>query len=142
MTYAPTEFQRTIYELLSQDTALAALLGTTVGGVQKVFDFVPQDEPFQYIIMDFDPWTNRSNETWRGWQCQFALEVWYREPKRGKLGVQQIQARLDELLHNTRPCIDGWNIIALNLVEASIEPQQDTVTQRGLQRFNLLIGEN
>ncbi len=122
--------------------AITEVITTLVVGTQKIFDHIPDNEPWPYVHMNFDPWTERSNETWRGWETDFETSTWYRAPGRGKAGVQAIQKRIDELIHHTQPCIEGWNIVALTAVDVSVEVDVDNVTLNGLQRFKLLIGEN
>jgi hypothetical protein len=110
-------------------------------GVQKVFDFVPDNTPYPYIVLQVLPWTDRGSHTYEGWACEFQLATWYRAPSRGNLQVQTIQKRIDELLHRVDLCIEGWNSISLRRTFVDILTEDDNVTKQGLQRFNLLIGE-
>lgn len=136
-TYAPTETQKTVYEVLSNDAALTLLLG----GAGKVFDHVPQNTEYPYISMNIKPWNDRGNHDYEGLETNFQINVWYSENGRGDLKVQQIQKRIDELLHNTNICIEGWNIISLRRVTIDILNEPDGVTKHGVQIYKLLIGE-
>jgi hypothetical protein len=141
-TWAPQELQKVLYTLLSEDADLCALLGTTIGGDQKIFDFVPDNQPYPYVTFFNLPWSNRDNHTWDGWATEFELDVWYRGDARGNKPVQLIQKRIDELLHDASPCIDGWNVVVLkrSFVNIQTDPT-DNVTKQGIQRFKLFIGE-
>lgn len=142
MTWAPKETQKAIFDLLSNDAALATLLGTTVGGAQKIFDHVPDNSPYPYVTMRIKPMTDRSNEDWDGVLLQLTLEVWHQYPGLGDLAVQQIQERLDQLMNNNNTvCIDGWNIVSNRRNTANILDEPDGRTKHGIQSFNLLLGE-
>lgn len=114
----------------------------TTTGVQKVFDFVPDNTPYPYLVMQILPWTDRGSHTYEGFACEFQITTWYRKDNsRGNLPVQNIQKRIDELLHKTDPCIEGWNIISIRRTFVDILTDDDNVTKQGIQRFNLLTGE-
>lgn len=136
MTWAPQETQKTIYEVLTLDAPLMAL-------VSGVFDSasVPQGQAFPYITIGETPMTDRSNHTTRGFAAEMTIHVWYQENGRGRKKVQDIQKEIDRLLHAQNVCIDGWNIISLRAIFTDVIIDIDNVTLHGIQRFNLLIGE-
>jgi hypothetical protein len=136
LPWAPTEAQKAVFSVLSADATLVNLLGAN-----KVFDHVPDNTPYPYVVLQVLPWTDRGNHTYEGWACEFQLTVWYRATGRGNLGVQTIQKRIDELLHRVDLCIEGWNSVGLRRTFVDIITDDDNVTKQGIQRFNLLIGE-
>lgn len=141
MLFAPQSTQKTIYEILSTDAALQTLIGGTVGD-PKIYDFVPDNKVFPFITIGEGPWTDRGNHTTEGLQTDFVVNVWYRAPGRGRLKVQEIQKRIDELMHKSDPCIEDFNVIVLRrkLIDILIDP--DNVTLHGVQTFKLMIGES
>lgn len=138
MTWAPTESQKTIFTLLSTDSALITLLGSA-----KVYDAfaVPQDIEYPYVTINLNPMNDRGNHTDEGVAFEPQINVWHRSPERGALKVQQIQKRIDELVHNQDICIEGWNIIVCRRTLVNILPEPDGVTLHGIQRFKLWLGE-
>ena len=136
MTWAPQQTQITIYDVLSADPTLSAL-------VQGVFDStnVPQGQTFPYITIGEATFQDRSSHTHRGWTAELTIHVWDQSENRGRKKVQSIQAEIDRLLHTVNICIDGWNIINFRQVFAEVIVDADNVTMHGIQRFNLLIGE-
>lgn len=136
MTWAPKEIQKTVYEVLTGDATLMAL-------ISGVFDStaVNQDQAFPFVTIGEFPLTDRSNHTWRGWQSDMVIHVWYQDPGRGRKKVQEIQAEIDRLLHMQDICIDGWNIVNLRLSFVDVIVDSDNVTLHGIQKFNLLLGE-
>lgn len=139
MTWAPKETQITVFELLSTDSALQTLLGGVVGDT-KIYDTVPDNKAYPYVVLHILPWTDRGNHTLEGLDSEFQINVWTQE--RGNLQVQNIQNRIDELLHKAEPCIDGWNITGLRRSFIDIVMQEDNITRQGIQRFHLMIGES
>lgn len=136
MSWAPTELQISVYNVLSNDSALTTLLG----GAGKIFDHVPDSSPYPYVKMAVKPLTDRGNESWDGVNVEVKLSVWYQAAGLGDLKVQQIQKRIDELLHNVSISINGWNIIAGRRKSVDIMDQPDGRTKHGLQLFNYLLG--
>ena len=137
MTWAPLEAQKTIYTTLETDTSLRTLLG----GAAKVFDHVPDNTAYPYVVISQMPFQDRGNHTSEGLQSEFQVTVWYRAPGRGNKGVQDIQKRIDELLHLQELCIDGWNTLLCRRSIIDILTDDDNVTKQGIQRFRLLLGE-
>lgn len=134
-TWAPTETQKTIYDLLVNDTDLITLLGEG-----NVFDNVPQNHPYPYISLQLKPWSNRANTTWDGLDASLQINVWARVD--GDLFVQSVQKRIDELLNNIDICVEGWDVISLRRTLIDIFQDPDGVTLHGVQTFNLKLGEN
>ena len=137
MTWAPRELQKTLWDILHLDATIISL------GVTGVFDStsVPEEQPFPFITVGDNPMDNRSNHTNRGWSSSVTIHVWYQEAGRGRKKVQEIQARIDELLNTVDICVDGWNIVNLRAQFVDVIVDIDNVTLHGIQIFNLLLGE-
>lgn len=140
MTWPVTETQKTIYQTLANDSILQALLGTTPAN-PKIFDHVPDSKSYPYIKIAIKPMQDRGNHDWEGVQFQYQIDVWNQGVNQGDLKVQQIQARVDELLHKQDICIDGWNIIVHRRSTIDILDEPDGRTKHGVQIFNLFLGE-
>lgn len=148
-TWAPQEVQKEIYLLLSNDDDMIDLLGGDSGTddtTDKIFDYVPDNEDTPYVVLKILPWLDRGNHSFDGMECEFQISVWYQpgegnNTNRGNKPVQEIQERIDALLHKTELCVDGWNSLQLRRSYIDIETQDDNVTKHGIQRFTLMIGE-
>lgn len=138
MLFAPQSTQKTIFETLNNDSALQTLLG----GANKVFDRVPDNQPFPFITIGDGVWNNRDNESTDGLGVDLVINTWYREPGLGRLKVQEIQKRIDELIHRKEPCIEAWNIVSLSRGTINIILDPDNMTLHGIQTFKLMIGES
>ena len=140
MTWAPQETQKVFFEILSQDAALQSLLQGTPQDT-KIYDRVPQEKAFPFVTIGDMVWDDRGNHTWDGWKGILTINVWYREPSAGRKQVQNMQKRIDELIHKQEPCIDGWNVVSLRRASANILLDPDNITLHGIQKYNLLLGE-
>ena len=144
-TWGPGETQQTIYEVLSTDETLQDLIGglghKTIPGDSKIYDRVPNEKNYPYITIGDIQWADRGNHTWEGWRAVLTVNVWYRDPGAARKAVQAIQKRIDELIHKTEPCIEGWNIVGLRRSTSNIIIEPDNITLHGIQKFNLMIGE-
>jgi hypothetical protein len=139
MTWAPRETQKTIYETLSQDSALQILLGTTTAN-PKVYDHIPDNLPFPYVKIAIKPMSDRANEEWDGVSFQYQIDVWVQGVNQGDLKVQQIQERIDQLLHASNICVDGWNVISHRRTTVDILDEPDGRTKHGVQIYKLFLG--
>lgn len=139
MTWAQTELQKTIYTTLSSDAALQTLLGTTPAA-PKVYDSVPDQKSYPYVTMQIKPMSDRGNHDWEGVGLNYQINVWYQAPGQGDLKVQQIQARIDELLHKQDICVEGWNIIVHRRSTVDILDEPDGRTKHGVQIFKIFLG--
>jgi hypothetical protein len=146
-SFAPQETQIAVYEALTADSALMVLLGTTVAGTQKVFDFVKQASGYPFITLQINPWEDRGNYTHEGMQAVLTVHVWYQSGANSLTGtgnkqVQLIQKRIDELLHKRHLVVAGWSTLVArrSLIDILVEP--DNVTRHGIQQFKLFLGGN
>jgi len=145
MSWAPQQVQIKIYSTLTADSALMVLLGTTVGGTQKVFDFVPDNQAFPFLVMEINPWQDRGSHTTEGFEAELWVHTWYQPgvgsfTGRGNKQVQLIQSRVDELLHLQELTFTGWNNLLLRRSTVDIITDPDNVTKHGIQKFKLLVG--
>lgn len=141
MTWATTEAQKTIYFTLANDAVLQGLLGAS-NEDSKIYDHVPDEAVFPFVKLSIKPMSDRGNHDWEGVSIPYQIDVWYRAPGQGDLMVQQIQERIDFLLHNKDICIDGWSIIVHRRSTVNILDEPDGRTKHGIQIFNLLLGGN
>lgn len=107
----------------------------------SVFDHVPDMKIYPYIKITGFLLSDRGNEDWDGVTINYQISVWHRGINLGNLKVQDVQARVDALLHRTELCIVGVNIVAHNRVTTQILPEDDGRTLHGVQIFSVSIGE-
>lgn len=145
MTWAPQETQISIYNLFANDGSLSVLLNPDGGTTSKIFDHVPDGQPFPFISMDITPFRDRGSYTNEGWLGEIWIHSWYQAGQNsvtglGKKQVQLIQARVDRLLHNTYLAISGWRNLNLRRAMVNVMQDPDNVTMHGIQQFKIMLG--
>ncbi len=136
MSLPLSAMQKTIFDVLSGDATLTGLLGAN-----KILDRVPDTKAYPYVTIGDISTSDRGNHTWDGILSTLIINVWSREPGRGRKDMQAIQTRIDQLLHKQDVCIEDWNIVSFRRVNCNIVVEADNVTYHGVQSFNLLLGE-
>lgn len=146
--WAPSDVQIAVYNHLASDDTIITLLGENSASVNlsnKVFDHVPQDTAYPFVVVQINPWEDRGSYTKEGLEATLSIHVWYRPgitsvTGRGDKQVQAIQKRIDEILHANQIPISGWKnlIFRRALIDILVEP--DNVTRHGIQQFKLLLG--
>ena len=141
MTFAPQEIQKTLYTVLSTDSALQTLLG---GGAsdKKVYDRVPQEQTFPFVTIGEIMNVDRGSHNTEGYSNTITIHVWDQGLNAGRKQVQTIQKRIDELLHNQEPSISGWDVVCFRRSSSNVLIDPDNITFHGVQIFNLLTGEH
>lgn len=146
MTWAPTETQSAIFNILRNDGSLSTLLGQDTT-VSKVFDHVPQSTAYPFVVLQINPWEDRGNYTGEGLKALVTIHCWYQPGASGYTGrgdkpLQLIQKRIDELLHKSQIAISGWRNLIFRRATINILVEPDNVTRHGVQQFNILLGGN
>lgn len=129
---AMLELQKAIVEALTGDVTLMAL-------VEGVYNHVPQDSAFPYIVVGEATSSDYSTMTTQAEEITSTVLVFSRA--RGSKQSLEIMARLRELLHNAALALDGCTLIFQRFQEASITQTEDTNTWQGTVEFKALIEE-
>ena len=79
MAYHSFDLQTSLYNLLSGDSALDTLIGNN-----KIFDNVPQNTSYPYVILSNESAQNTGTKTLDGNEYSIDVEVWsqYRGKKK------------------------------------------------------------
>ncbi len=133
--------QKRIFEILSADAALDALLGDN-----KIFDFVPQDAAYPYVKIGIASYNDLESTTTSGFTGDIQIDVWTGEPDIGTAKGHEIMTRIRDLLHNT----DIWDItdlenycmINFREVFRQVVAEPDSATYHGVMRFDMTLGGN
>jgi hypothetical protein len=132
VTWAPSEYQKRVYEILTGDANLMAL-------VTGVFDNVPQGQAFPYIKIGDDEFSDRGSHTTEGWSADLMIHVWAQGP--GRKSVHTVMSHIDRLLHNKDLTAPGWTEVSFRRDFSTVFVEDDHVTYHGVIRFKLLTGE-
>jgi hypothetical protein len=128
MAHASAELQTSIYQTLSADPGLLALLGGP-----KIFDHVPERAAFPYLTLGRTTVVDWSTGTEDGSEHILTLHVWAKGG--GKQATYQIMDQVSTRLHDQHLSLDRHRLVNLQLqfAEARLEP--DSATYHGILRF-------
>lgn len=129
--------QRAIRTLLRNDAALTAL----TGAAQRVFDGVPDDQPYPYITFgdhSGEPWDAFGQD---GQESRITMFVW--SQARGYEEVLAIAERVNELLHQHQLVLTsgGLTTVSLRLEMMDTMREPDGRTRRAILRYHLFTQE-
>jgi hypothetical protein len=144
--FAPADLQTAVYKVLVEDVQLAQLLGAYTAPVppavdpiiiQKVFDFVPDNEAYPFITIQILPGQDRGSHTTEGFEFDIQVSVWTSDNNAGNKRVYAIQKRIDYLLHKNRfSMTENYSVMCRRtLVDILKDP--DNITRQGVQRFRV-----
>lgn len=120
--------QKAIFQTLTGDAALVALIGGT-----RLYDNAPQSPAFPYLTFALSETRDWDTGTEPGDEHLLTLHVWSRDKGRGE--AHAIMDRIRTLLHDQTPGLDGHRCVNLRheFSEARREPDGDTM--RGITRY-------
>jgi hypothetical protein len=122
--------QKSVYETLSGDSALMAL-------VSGVFDRPPQGTEFPYITLGEASGNDWSAAGVNGMQYLLALQIWSREGGRKQAAL--IRERVYTLLHQADLSVEGQTLVLLRFVSSAIALLDDGYTYHGAMGFQALL---
>jgi hypothetical protein len=128
MTWA---LQQAVYAALAADAGVAALAGA------RIYDAVPREAAFPYLVIGDGSEADWSTKTDRGSAVTLIIRAWSR-------GAGQKEAR--QLAEAVRACLDGatlalgsGTLIAWNYLNTTQARDSDGVTRRADIRYRALI---
>ena len=122
--------QKSIYETLTSDTTLMAL-------VSGVFDRTPQGTAFPYVMLGESAGSDWSTKTTNGMEQNVILHVWSRQG--GRTEAANIMARIHTLLHHANLNVDGQTLVLIQFTGSNITLENDGFTYQGIMRFQALL---
>lgn len=125
--------QKAIYEKLTASSSLMA-------SVNGIFDQVPQDTAFPFIVIGNARATNLSNLAKGGIEHRITLNIFSREA--GKKQVADIMGILEDLLHNNSITVDGQTCVAMEFISNSIQLENDGWTYQGIIELRIILYSN
>jgi hypothetical protein len=133
--HAELPLQTRLFEILSGDATLAELIGA-----DRVFDFVPENEPYPYITigdMESRDWGSHTHD---GFEFDAHIHTWTKAS--GRKQALEIMARVYQLLHNLDISITDFPTITCREADRRIPLDPDGRTYHGIQRFRIVLGGN
>jgi len=136
-THPQILLQIKIFDLLRLDATLIALLAN---GAKSVFDNVPENPDFPYIVIGDDTFSDWSAHDFSGFVGTATIRVW--SQKSGRKECKGIQNRIYTLLQRVKLGLVGFADIQFRLGAQNIIKDPDGKTHQGIQTFNFTLGGN
>lgn len=134
------ELRIALVAALKAHAGLSALLATDpVDDSPAVFDHVPQDATFPYVVVGEPVGTDHDTDDTLGWDAEVTIHQWSRF--RGFEEVEAIQRQTDEAINRAEPVVVDARIVTLHRVSVDGVLDDDGLTRHGIHRFRAIIDE-
>lgn len=110
---------------------------TLMGLVEGVYDDVPQDAAYPYIVVGEETTLNAGTKTLDGLEYTLTIHVWSRY--RGLKETKQIMERIYALLHTYDLAVTGASLVNLRQEFSSTFVDADGLTRHGVIRFRAMV---
>ena len=129
MSAASWALQQAIFATLASSDAVK----DAVGDPPRVFDAVPRDSAFPYIVVGDDAETNWDTATDAGCEHNLSIHVWSRAGgrKECKLAAEAVR----DALHGASLALTGHTLVDLRYLSTDFARETDGETFRATVRF-------
>jgi len=136
--------QQTVHEVLVADAALQVWLGVP----PRVYDHVPADAVYPYLVIGEIAGRPFDSKTSQGMRLTLTLHVWDGADEasgptapghRGAGRLRQIMARLVSLLDRAALDVSGHQLVRLHFEGSETSGEGDGLLRHGTQRFHALV---
>jgi hypothetical protein len=128
MASAGWDLQKSVYTTLQASASLAALLGG-----KRIYDAVPQDAVFPYVIIDQMQIRDWSTGTEKGFEHVVLLHVWSHHE--GKREICEIGDALRGVLDGAELPLDEHRLVNLSHQYSDLKRDDDGKAYHGIVRF-------
>ncbi|MGB3500330.1 MAG: DUF3168 domain-containing protein [Mesorhizobium sp.] len=126
------ELQKAIFEALSSDAPLLALLGG-----QKVFDAAPPNVTYPYVSFGRTSMFDWSTGTEIGTEQLFTLHVWSKT--RGKNETLEIMAAIQHVLDRGDLAVDHFALVNMTMEFSEARFDDDLLVHHGMVRYRAVL---
>lgn len=124
------ELQKAAFTVLDGDATLSGL-------VTGVYDQVPQDTSFPFVVIESIGSSGKSTKTEEVIQAIVSIAVYSRY--RGKKEVWEILNEVKRIMHNNLLSMTGCTMVINKYQRSGAQILSDGLTQRGFVEFNCVI---
>ncbi len=124
--------QQALHAALTGDAELQAFLGNPA----RVFDQVPQDSDFPYLVIGEDTTGAFDTKTEDGMEHRLTIHSWSRY--RGLKETKQLMAAVAAALDGASLSVSGHDLVLIRQEFGATFLDPDGLTRHGVQRFRAL----
>jgi hypothetical protein len=132
MSFHSFDIQSAIYTILNGDSTLDGIVGNN-----KIFDNVPQDTAYPYVVIGNINVVNRGTKSLDGNDYNLDIDVW--STYRGKKEISEAMERIYELLHDTTYSVSGASFVNSQVRSTITLVENDGLTRHGVLTLSVIV---
>ncbi len=126
---AQSGVQAAVYGALVADVGVSAFVGA------RVYDHVPADVVFPYVVIGETEAAPFDDKTKSGMLQEFGVHTWSRA--RGATEAKDIMAAVSAALHRVGLSVAGHELAWIRFTESELKLEDDGLTRHGMQTFEV-----
>lgn len=132
MSFHSFDVQSALYSRLNGDSTLDGIIGDN-----KIFDNVPQDTSYPYVVLGNFNIANRGTKTLDGNEYFLDIDVW--STYRGKKEISEAMERIYELLHDATYSVSGADMVISQVRNVITLVENDGITRHGVLTLSVIV---
>tara|TARA_R100000995_G_scaffold61426_1_gene31321 strand:+ start:1521 stop:1928 length:408 start_codon:yes stop_codon:yes gene_type:complete len=132
MSFHSFDLQTILYSTLNGDSTLDGIVGNN-----KIFDNVPQDTGYPYVVIGNINVINRGTKNLDGNEYNIDIDVW--SEYRGKKEISNAMERIYELLHDTTYSVSGADMVVSQVRNTITLVENNGITRHGVLSLNVIV---
>ena len=132
MSFHSFDLQSILYSTLNGDSTLDGIVGNN-----RIFDNVPQDTDYPYVVIGNINVINRGTKSLDGNEYNVDIDVW--STYRGKKEISEAMERIYELLHDTTYTVSGANMVISQVRNTITLVENDGITRHGVLSLSVIV---
>ena len=126
-----------------QKAIFTALDGNVTGidsASVSVYDDVPENTPYPYVILGEETSANSGTKSLDAIEHTLTIHVW--SQYRGRREIKEIMQSVYSLLHNTAITVTGASLVNIRQEFNNTLMENDGITRHGIMRFRAVVFDN
>ena len=132
MSFHSFDLQTILYSTLNGDSTLDGIVGNN-----RIFDNVPQDTDYPYVVIGNINVINRGTKSLDGNEYNVDIDVW--STYRGKKEISDAMERIYELLHDPTYTVSGANMVISQVRNTITLVENDGITRHGVLTLSVIV---
>ena len=135
MSFHSFDLQTILFSTLNGDSTLDGIVGNN-----KIFDNVPQDTAYPYVVIGNINAINRGTKTLDGNEYNVDIDVW--STYRGKKEISDTMERIYELLHEASYSVSGADMVVSQVTNTITLVENNGITRHGVLSLSVIVYDN
>lgn len=126
-----------------QKAIFSALDGNVTDGqgiTISVYDDVPENSTYPYVILGEETTANNGSITLDGVEHTLTIHAW--SQYRGRREIKQIMESIYHLLHDAAITVSGASLVNIRHEFSTTLAENDGITRHGVMRFRVVVFDN